>query len=466
MRYISTRGDAPILGFEDAVLTGLARDGGLYWPERFPRLEPDEIAALRGQPYERAALRVMRPFVGDAYDEAGLARLIERAYAVFRHPARAPLVQVGPADWLLELHHGPTLAFKDFAMQIVARWFEDILARRRGRATIVCATSGDTGSAAMEAFRGLDRVDVVVLYPHGRVSDVQRRQMTTPSEPNVHALAVEGTFDDCQALVKAMFADERFRAEVALGAVNSINWGRVLAQVVYYFTAAAALGAPERPVSFSVPTGNFGDVLAGEVARRMGLPISTLVVATNENDILHRAMTGGIAETRAVEPTVAPSMDIQVSSNFERLLFELMGRDGRATARAMAESRESGRVSLPRGARERLAGGWASARSDRATTLSTIERIARETGQVIDPHTAIGVHAARECRRDPSEAMVTLATAHAAKFPDAVVEACGQHPALPAHLADLYARPERVARVANDLVAVQAAIRERCAVGA
>ncbi|MEO1471152.1 MAG: threonine synthase, partial [Pseudomonadota bacterium] len=438
---------------------------GLYVPETFPRLTPAEIAAFAGLPYEEVAYRVMRPFVGGFGDEA-LRAVIDRAYAVFRHPARAPLVQTGPADWILELHHGPTLAFKDFAMQAVAGFFETILARRGGRVTIVCATSGDTGSAAMEAFRGREGCDLFVLYPHGRISEVQRRQMTTPAEANVHALAVEGTFDDCQAIVKAMFTDHAFRDEMRLGAVNSINWGRVLAQVVYYFTAGVALGAPARPVSFSVPTGNFGDILAGEVARRMGLPVSTLVIATNENDILHRTLETGVSEARGVAPTVAPSMDIQVSSNFERLLFDLFGRDPVATAAAMAEQKATGRFALPQGARERLQGDWASHASHRAETLETIRRLRHQTGMVIDTHTAIGVNAAHACRRSPAEPMVTLATAHAAKFPDAVAEATGETPALPVHLADLYDRPERATRVPADLAAVQETLRARAAIAA
>ncbi|MEM6487097.1 MAG: threonine synthase [Pseudomonadota bacterium] len=462
MRYVSTRGQAPALSFEDTVLAGLARDGGLYVPQTFPTLTADAIRALRGLAYEEVALRVMRPFVGEFGDDA-LARVIRDAYAVFRHPARAPLVQTGPADWILELHHGPTLAFKDFAMQVVARLFEAILARRGGRVTIVCATSGDTGSAAMEAFRGRANCDLVVLYPHGRVSDVQRRQMTTPTEPNVHALAVEGTFDDCQALVKAMFNDHAFRDAMRLGAVNSINWGRVLAQTVYYFTAAVALGAPERTVSFSVPTGNFGDILAGEVARRMGLPVGQLVIATNENDILHRTLATGVSEARGGEPTVAPAMDNQVSSNFERLLFELYGRDAAATAAAMAEQKATGRFALPQGGLDTLRAGYGSHRSPRAETLATIAAVQHSTGMVIDPHTAIGVNAAQACRRAPDQTMVTLATAHAAKFPDAVVEACGTHPALPVHLADLYDRPERLARVPADLAAVEEAVRARVA---
>ncbi|MEM6676567.1 MAG: threonine synthase [Pseudomonadota bacterium] len=463
MRYLSTRGDAPVLGFEDALLTGLARDGGLYVPESYPTMTPAEIRGLRGLSYEEIAFRVMWPFLGGAFGENVFRGLIARAYAQIRHPAKAPLVQTGPNDWILELHHGPTLAFKDFAMLLVAEMFEHALEARDGRVTIVGATSGDTGSAAIEAFRGRRRASVAILYPHERISPVQRRQMTTPSEPNVNALAVEGTFDDCQALVKAMFNDHAFRDEMSLGAINSINWGRVLAQVVYYVSSAVALGAPDRPVSYTVPTGNFGDILAGEVARRMGLPIDTLVIATNENDILHRTLSTGVGEPAPVTPTVAPSMDVQVSSNFERLLFELYDRDGQAVARAMAEQKAGRPLHLPQGARDALTNGWASARSPRADTLATIARIRRESGMIIDPHTAIGVYAATLRRGDPAVPMVTLGTAHAAKFAEAVAEAVGIEAPLPPHMADLFDRPERVTRVANDLATVEAIVRERCA---
>ncbi|MEO1688672.1 MAG: threonine synthase, partial [Pseudomonadota bacterium] len=342
MRYVSTRGQAPELDFEGAMLSGLALDGGLYVPEAWPRLGPRDIADMAGQPYEEVAFRVMRPFIGDAFAPLDFRAMIDRAYAAFSHAARAPLVQVGENDWILELHHGPTLAFKDFAMQLIGQMFEHALRRRGERVTIIGATSGDTGSAAIEAFRGLDAVDVFILYPHGRVSEVQRRQMTTPVEDNVHALAVEGDFDDCQALVKAAFNDHAFRDEAKLAAVNSINWARVLAQVVYYFSSAAALGAPYRGVSYSVPTGNFGDVYAGWVARRMGLPVESLVVATNRNDILHRTIQHGDHSRSQVAPTSSPSMDIQVSSNFERVLFDLLDRDGPMTADHMLMLKDEG----------------------------------------------------------------------------------------------------------------------------
>jgi len=461
MRYISTRGRAAELSFEETMLSGLARDGGLYVPDAVPVMRPDEIAALAGLSYEDAAFRVMAPFIGDCFGSGEFRAIIGRAYAGFGHAARCPLAQIGPNDWVLELHHGPTLAFKDVAMQLIGQMFEAVLKRRGQRVTIVGATSGDTGSAAIEAFRGLDAVDVFILYPHGRVSEVQRRQMTTPAEANVHALAVEGDFDDCQALVKAMFNDHGFRDEVGLAAVNSINWARVLAQVVYYVTSAVALGAPHRPVSFSVPTGNFGDIFAGHIARRMGVPIARLIIATNENDILHRTLETGIYQTQGVTPTIAPSMDIQVSSNFERLVFELYGNDGAAVAQSMDELARTGRFALPQGAVAALREGFDSARADRAATLAMIGRVAREAGQVLDPHTAIGVVAAGARRGDPAVPMVTLGTAHAAKFPDAVEEACGIRPALPPRMADLFERPERLTVVPNDLAGLQALVRAK-----
>ena len=461
MRYVSTRGAAPVLDFEGAMLAGLARDGGLYVPETWPTLSPEAIAGFAGRSYEEIAVAVMRPFVGDAFPGAAFEEIVAGAYAGFGHPARAPLVQTGPAEWVLELFHGPTLAFKDFAMQLIGRMFEAALARRGERRTIVAATSGDTGAAAAEAFRGLETVDVFILFPEGRVSEVQRRQMTTLGAGNVHALAVEGDFDACQALVKAMFSDLPFRDALRLGAVNSINWARVLAQAVYYFASAAALGAPGRAVSYAVPTGNFGDILAGDVARRMGLPIERLVIATNANDILHRTLETGRHDKAGVAPTSAPSMDIQVSSNFERLLFELYDRDSGATAGLMAELKEAGGFALSQGVLDRLRAGFASGRAGAEDVAAEIARTRAETGYVLDPHTACGVAAARANRGDPATPMVTLATAHPAKFPDAVEAACGLRPALPPRLADLYDREERVTAAPDDLAAVQAIIRER-----
>ncbi len=456
MRYISTRGEAPVLTFEEAMLTGLARDGGLYLPETWPTMTEAEIADLAGQSFEEVAFRVMKPFIGDAFTDEEFRGIIDRAYASFGHDLRCPLVQVGPDRWVLELHHGPTLAFKDVAMQLIGQLFELALKRRGERVTIVGATSGDTGSAAIEAFRGLDSVDVFILYPHGRVSEVQRRQMTTPTESNVHALAVEGDFDDCQATVKAMFNDFDFRDGMKLAAVNSINWARVLAQAVYYFTSAVALGAPGRMISYSVPTGNFGDVFAGYVAKRMGLPIDRLVVATNQNDILHRTVQNGEHDKRGVEASTSPSMDIQVSSNFERLLFDLYDREGPAVRQLMKELSENGGFKLSQGALNRLHDEFDSARFGEAEVATLIKTCAAATTHVLCPHSAIGVGAA-EALKGP---VVALATAHAAKFPDAVEAACGVRPALPPRMADLYEREERVTVLPNDLSALQAHIRK------
>lgn len=458
MNYISTRGAAPILTFGEAMMTGLARDGGLYVPQSVPVMTGDEIAALAGLSYEDIAFRVMRPFLGDTFSDAEFKGLIARAYAGFGHAARAPLVQIGPNHFLLELFHGPTLAFKDFAMQLIGQMMQAALAKTGERITIVGATSGDTGSAAIEAFRGLANVDVFILFPHGRVSEVQRRQMTTPSEANVHALAMDGDFDDCQARVKDMFNDFTFRDGVRLAGVNSINWARVLAQVVYYFSAAVSLGAPRRAISFTVPTGNFGDIFAGYIARQMGLPIEKLVIATNQNDILDRAMRSGVYKTDGVRASISPSMDIQVSSNFERALFDAYGRDGAAVQQLMAKLKAGG-FAISQGAMEMLRATFASGRCSEEETLATIKMTHAATGEVLCPHSAVGVKVAEE--NLGSVPMVTLATAHPAKFPDAVEGAMGVRPALPARMADLFDRPERVTRVANDLAAIQAIVRER-----
>jgi len=458
MHYISTRGTAPVLRFDEAMMTGLARDGGLYVPEAVPVMPQAEIAALAGLRYEETAFRVMRPFLGGTFADDEFRRLIATAYAGFGHAARAPLVQLDSNHFLLELFHGPTLAFKDFAMQLIGQLFQAALARSGERVTIVGATSGDTGSAAIEAFRGLTNVDVFILYPHGRVSEVQRRQMTTPVESNVHAIAMSGDFDDCQARVKDMFNDFTFRDEVRLAGVNSINWARVLAQVVYYVYAAVALGAPGRPVSFTVPTGNFGDIFAGSIARQMGLPIEKLVIATNQNDILDRAMRSGDYRTHGVRPSISPSMDIQVSSNFERALFDAYGRDGAAVAELMAELKQGGFHISPN-AMTTLAAQFASGRCSEEETLDTIRRTFAETGEVLCPHSAVGVKVAEE--HLGTVPMITLATAHPAKFPDAVEAAIGQRPALPSRMADLFDRPERVTRAPDDLAALEALIRER-----
>ncbi|HBD90908.1 MAG: threonine synthase [Rhodobacteraceae bacterium GWE1_64_9] len=460
MHYISTRGQAPVLTFGEAMMTGLARDGGLYVPETVPQFSTEEIAALAGLPYEEIAFRVMRPFMGDTFSDDEFRRLIGNAYAGFGHAARAPLVQIGPNHFLLELFHGPTLAFKDFAMQLIGQMMQAALAKTGERITIVGATSGDTGSAAIEAFRGLANVDVFILFPHGRVSEVQRRQMTTPGEANVHALAMDGDFDDCQARVKDMFNDFAFRDGVRLAGVNSINWARVLAQVVYYFSSAVSLGAPARKVSFTVPTGNFGDIFAGHIARRMGLPIDRLVIATNQNDILDRALKSGAYETNGVKASISPSMDIQVSSNFERALFDAYGRDGAAVAALMAEMKAGG-FHISQGALEMLRGTFASGRCSEEETVATIRAQYAATGEVLCPHSAVGVKVAEDHLGDSP--MITLATAHPAKFPDAVESAMGQRPALPQRMSDLFERAERVTRVPNDLEALETLVRERIA---
>jgi threonine synthase len=402
--------------------------------------------------YEEIAFRVMRPFVGDVFTDQEFGDLIERAYEGFGHAARAPLVQLDQGHFLLELFHGPTLAFKDFAMQLIGQMFQKALGRKGERVTIVGATSGDTGSAAIEAFRGLDNVDVFILYPHGRVSEVQRRQMTTPVETNVHALAMDGDFDACQARLKDMFNDFEFRDGVRLAGVNSINWGRVLAQVVYYFSSAVALGAPHRKVSFTVPTGNFGDIFAGYIAKRMGLPIDRLIVATNQNDILHRCLSGQGYYKGETIPSISPSMDIQVSSNFERALFDAYDRDGKAVAQLMEELK-SGGFAVSQGAMQVLQSHYSSGRVSEQETSATIAATLKASAELLCPHSAVGVKVANE-QRVAGTPMITLATAHPAKFPAAVEAATGIHPPLPPRMADLYDRPERVTRVPDDLVAL------------
>ncbi len=462
MNYVSTRGSAPVVGFEDALLAGLARDGGLYVPESWPTLSREQIAALEGQPYQKVALEVLRPFVGDM-DMAALEAMIEKAYSGFGHTAVAPLVQMESGQWLLELFHGPTLAFKDLAMQLIGHLFEHVLDKRDERITIVGATSGDTGSAAIEAFRGRARADVFILYPHGRISEVQRRQMTTPTEANVRAIAVEGDFDDCQALVKAMFNDFEFRDEMRLGAINSINWTRVLAQVVYYATSSLALGGVDRKIDYAVPTGNFGDIFAGYVAKRMGFAIGNLVIATNENDILHRTLETGRYEIEGVSQTITPSMDIQISSNFERLIFDLADREGVAVASMMDDLKTKKSMALSQGQQDKLRDEFASARIPQDETIETIRRVRAEIGMTLDPHSAVGLAAARQTARSDTP-MVTLATAHPAKFPDAVRDATGAETPLPERMADLYERDERITVLPNDLAIIEAYIRKERAV--
>jgi threonine synthase len=455
MRYVSTRGEAPPLGFVEVTLAGLARDGGLYVPETWPRLSTDAIKDFAGRPYAEVALDAIRPFVGGTIDDADLARMAQEAYGTFRHPAVVPLTQIGRNLFVLELFHGPTLAFKDLAMQLLARLMDHALARRGERATIVVATSGDTGGAAVEAFRGRAQVDLVVLFPQGRISDVQRRMMTTAKDGNVHALAIEGTFDDCQAIVKGLFNHHAFRDRVSLSGVNSINFARIVAQVVYYFTAAVTLGAPHRPVAFTVPTGNFGDVFAGYVAQRMGLPIERLIIATNVNDILVRTLQKGAYEVKDVMPTSSPSMDIQVSSNFERLLFDAGGRDAKAVRAMMGSLAQSGRFTVQAPALAEIRGQFTADKADEQETAATIRTLLRETGYLADPHTAVGIAVAEKETRDQKSPMVVLSTAHPAKFPAAVEAACGVKPALPDWLADLGERPEQVTVLPPDQAAVE-----------
>ncbi|MFZ5608295.1 MAG: threonine synthase [Pseudomonadota bacterium] len=460
MRYVSTRGQAPQLDFAAATLAGLAIDGGLYVPEQWPRLAPDEIAALAGLSYAEVATRVMAPFVAGSLDEARLHALSEKTYAAFHHRAVAPLVQCDARHWLLELFHGPTLAFKDIALQFLGNLFDLLLQETGRRLTIIGATSGDTGSAAIHAVAGRENVDIFMLHPAGRVSEVQRRQMTTVLAPNVHNIAIGGTFDDCQAMVKTLFGDADLRASLMLSAVNSINWARIMAQVVYYFASAVALGAPRRAIAFAVPTGNFGDVFAGYVAAQMGLPISRLIVATNVNDIVCRALRQGEYAAGEVTPTISPSMDIQVSSNFERLLFDLCRRDGAAVAALMAEFARARRLRLTGEQLRQARQIFTAQRVDEDTTARAIAEVHEHCGLIIDPHSAVGYAAARAAAAEGNEPIVTLATAHPGKFRDAVERACGIRPSLPRHVGDLFGREERYQRLANDWRCVRAHILE------
>lgn len=461
MRYVSTRGSAPALDFEGATLAGLASDGGLYVPEVWPEFTTEEIAAMRGLSYVDTAVAVMRPFVAGCLDDATLKRLCATAYGRFAHDAVTPVVQLDHQHWLMELFHGPTLAFKDVALQLLGQLFETFLAKREVHLTIIGATSGDTGSAAIDGVAGRAKIDIFMLHPQGRVSDVQRRQMTTVLAPNVFNIAIEGSFDDAQAIVKALFNDRDFNGRFTLSAVNSINWARLMAQVVYYFYTAVRLGAPDRPVAFSVPTGNFGDVFAGYVAQRMGLPVAKLIVATNVNDILHRALTTGDYSCGTVTPTATPSMDIQVSSNFERLLFDLAGRDGKGLAKMMADFETTRSMSIPA---DMLAGSkdlFESARID-ADAMSDAMRWAHDrTDQVLDPHTAIGLAAARRAGLPADVPVVTLATAHPAKFRDAVERATGVRPHLPARMGNLFDREERYDTLPATKEAIAAYVAER-----
>jgi threonine synthase len=437
------------------MLTGLARDGGLYVPEVWPQLEPETIAGFFGRPYWEVAVEVIKPFVAGDITDADLGRMANEAYATFRHPAVVPLDQIGPNQFVLELFHGPTLAFKDVAMQLLSRLMDHVLAQRGQRTTIVVATSGDTGGAAVDAFANRDNVDLIVLFPDGRISDVQRHMMTTSGAPNVHALAVKGTFDDCQAIVKGLFNNHRFRDSVSLSGVNSINWARIVAQVVYYFTSAVALGAPHRTVDFTVPTGNFGDIFAGYVAKKMGLPVRCLRIAANVNDILARTLKTGIYEVRDVHATASPSMDIQISSNFERLLFEATGRDAARVRALMASLAQSGRFVLPDQVLAAIRADFDAGRADETETAAAIRAVWREAGDLVDPHTAVALAVADRDAPDSKIPNIVLSTAHAAKFPDAVEAACGVRPALPAWLDGLMTRAEQITAINNDQAEIE-----------
>lgn len=454
MEYISTRGTAPALGFRDALMAGLANDGGLYVPRKWPTLSKKQIRALRGKSYQEVAFEILSLFVDGEIADDKLRGMINEAYATFRHPAVVPLVQVGPDDFILELFHGTTLAFKDVAMQLLARLMDHVLTERGERATIVGATSGDTGGAAIDAFAGRERTDIFILFPHEKVSPVQQRQMTSSLASNVHAIAVKGNFDDCQNLVKEMFNDATFRDSVKLSGVNSINWARIMAQVVYYFTASLSLGGPDRKISFTVPTGNFGDIFAGYVAKKMGLPIDRLVIATNDNDILARTLKSGRYEMKGVKATTSPSMDIQISSNFERLLFEAYERDDAAVRRSMDGLKQSGAFEIKEKALKAIKREFRAGRATEKQVAATIRETLSAKGYLLDPHTATGVFVAAKNAK-PSSPMVTLSTAHPAKFPAAVKSACGIDPALPSWLADLMQREERFDILEPELKAVE-----------
>ena len=462
MRYQSTRGEASTLSFTDALLAGLARDGGLYVPESYPSLDAATIAGFAGRPYAQVAQQVIGPFIGGDMAAGDFTAMLAASYATFRHPAVTPLAQIGDNLFVLELFHGPTLAFKDVAMQLLGRMMDHALKARGQRATIVGATSGDTGAAAIEAFSGLEQVDVFIMYPHGRVSDVQRRQMTTVEAPNIHAIALEGTFDDCQAILKGLFNNHSFRDGLRLSGVNSINWARVVAQTVYYFTSAAVLGGPHRKVSYTVPTGNFGDILAGYIAKQMGLPIDRLIIATNENDILARTLDSGAYEVTGVHATSSPSMDIQVSSNFERLLFDACGRDAAVIRGLMSSQAQSGSFTIAQQPLAKIRSEFDALRTGETGTAKEIARVYKEAGYLLDPHTAVAVHGARKAlAKAPHVPMVALGTAHPAKFGDAVFAATGVRAPLPAHLEGLMERKEHFTVLPNDQAAIEQFVRQR-----
>ncbi|WP_208435148.1 threonine synthase [Bartonella phoceensis] len=449
MKYISTRGEAPVLGFIEVIMTGLARDGGLYLPEDFPQLSFDVLRTLRGQSYATIAQKILWPFVNNEIEYTIFENIIAESYASFHHPAICPLRQTGTDEFILELSYGPTLAFKDVAMQFLSRLMNYILIKKKRHATIIAATSGDTGGAAIQAFAGRENSDVFILFPKGRVSPIQQRQITTNHSTNVHAISIEGDFDDCQALVKAMFNDHNFRQKRALAGVNSINWARIMAQIVYYFSSALSLGAPDRAVSFTVPTGNFGDIFAGYVAARMGLPIAQLVIATNDNDILVRTLANGTYETRPITHTTSPSMDIQVSSNFERLLFESGDRDSMWIRKAMEKLKKSGRFNLNEKQIKNIRSLFSAGKSNITETAQTIDSVYKESGYIADPHTAVALKVARE-NKQPHIPMIVLSTAHPAKFPDAIKNACGFNPPWPPCLNNLMEREEHFIGLAND----------------
>ncbi|MCV6611139.1 MAG: threonine synthase [Amphritea sp.] len=459
MKYISTRGEAPALNFEEVLLAGLASDGGLYVPEVLPTFSKEEIASWAGLPYNELAFNILKPFVEDSVNDADLKQMIDETYAGFNHTAVAPLKELGTNEWVLELFHGPTLAFKDFALQLLGRLMDYALTKRNERLVIMGATSGDTGSAAIEGCRHSEHLDIFILHPYNRVSEVQRKQMTTILEDNVFNIALEGNFDDCQQMVKDSFADQGFLGGRKLGAVNSINWARIMSQIVYYFSAALAVGGPHREVAFSVPTGNFGDIFAGYLAKQMGLPVSQLVVATNNNDILHRVISGNDMSKGELVHTLSPSMDIMVSSNFERLLFDVYGRDGAEVAELMNRFK-SEPVQLDQARWEKVRELFDSHACDDDATCETIAKVFEETGYLLDPHTAIGVAAGRECNRDAAVPMIVLSTAHPVKFPDAVLKAGLEAPQLPAHMADLFEREERFTVLPNELSQVQQFVAE------
>lgn len=456
MNYISTRGQAPAQRFEEVVLAGLAPDGGLYVPETIPQFSADEIASWKGLPYNQLAFNVVKPFVAGDIPDADLKRIIDTAYESFRHRAIAPLTQLESNLWVMELFHGPTLAFKDFALQFLGHLFDYLLEKRGEKVVVMGATSGDTGSAAIEGCRRCKNIDIFILHPHQRVSDVQRRQMTSVLDSNVHNIAVEGNFDDCQNMVKASFADQSFLpADRKLAAVNSINWARIMAQVVYYFHAALSVGGPQQPVSFSVPTGNFGDIFAGYIAKQMGLPIKQLVIATNANDVLHRCISNNDFSKQPLIHSLSPSMDIMISSNFERLLFDLYDRDGAAISQLMVDFNAGG-AKLNEAALAKARELFSSFRCDDERMLQVIASVYDDSDYLLDPHTAAGVEAARISRWDSETPMVCLATAHPAKFPAAVRKAgYPQDPPLPHHMADLFEREERFTVKPNDLKVVQ-----------